>query len=73
MKRIISKPVFYSLLILLCFPLLTSFVMPQQDTTDDAQGPFRVRTIVIDAGHGGKDPGAAGTYSTEKSVALAIG
>ena len=34
---------------------------------------FRFKTIVIDPGHGGKDPGAHGTYSNEKSVALSIG
>ena len=31
-----------------------------------------LRTIVIDAGHGGKDVGAKGKYSTEKQVNLAI-
>jgi N-acetylmuramoyl-L-alanine amidase len=34
--------------------------------------PFRFRTVIIDAGHGGKDPGAHGKYSKEKNVALAI-
>jgi N-acetylmuramoyl-L-alanine amidase len=33
---------------------------------------FKFKTIVIDAGHGGKDPGAHGAYSLEKNVALAI-
>ena len=33
---------------------------------------FKFKTIVIDAGHGGKDPGAHGTHSLEKNVALAI-
>jgi N-acetylmuramoyl-L-alanine amidase len=33
---------------------------------------FKFRTIIIDAGHGGKDPGAHGAYSKEKNVALAI-
>ncbi|MBC9931862.1 N-acetylmuramoyl-L-alanine amidase family protein [Chitinophaga qingshengii] len=31
-----------------------------------------IRTIVIDAGHGGEDPGARGSYSTEKQVTLAV-
>jgi N-acetylmuramoyl-L-alanine amidase len=33
---------------------------------------FKFSTIIIDAGHGGKDPGAHGAYSKEKNVALAI-
>ncbi|MCK5137056.1 MAG: N-acetylmuramoyl-L-alanine amidase [Bacteroidales bacterium] len=32
----------------------------------------RIRTIVIDAGHGGKDPGAVGKIAKEKDLALAI-
>ena len=31
-----------------------------------------VKKIVIDAGHGGKDPGTYGVYSKEKTLALAI-
>lgn len=33
---------------------------------------FRFKTVIIDAGHGGKDPGARGSYSVEKNVTLAI-
>lgn len=33
---------------------------------------FKFHTIIIDAGHGGKDPGAHGAYSKEKNVTLAI-
>lgn len=33
---------------------------------------FKFKTIVIDAGHGGKDGGARGSFSNEKNVALAI-
>ena len=41
--------------------------------TDSAHiAPYVFKTIVIDAGHGGKDPGAHGAYSKEKNVALAI-
>ena len=39
---------------------------------DSVKNNSRFKTIVIDAGHGGKDPGAHGAYSNEKTVALAI-
>jgi N-acetylmuramoyl-L-alanine amidase len=32
----------------------------------------KIKTIVIDAGHGGKDPGAVGSTSKEKDLTLAI-
>lgn len=34
--------------------------------------PYKLKTVVIDAGHGGKDPGTLGASSKEKDVALAI-
>lgn len=34
--------------------------------------PYRVKTIVIDAGHGGKFTGAVGRYSTEKELTLKV-
>jgi len=37
-----------------------------------AQRGARIRTVVIDAGHGGKDPGALGRHSREKDIALAV-
>jgi len=36
-----------------------------------AQG-YKIKTIVIDPGHGGKKPGASGSFSTEKDIALKI-
>jgi N-acetylmuramoyl-L-alanine amidase len=33
---------------------------------------YRVKSIVIDAGHGGDKPGAAGSYSLEKNIALQV-
>ena len=37
-----------------------------------AQNNSRPFKVVIDAGHGGKDPGCQGKYSKEKDVALAV-
>jgi N-acetylmuramoyl-L-alanine amidase len=33
---------------------------------------YKVNKVVIDAGHGGHDPGASGKYSVEKNIALSI-
>ncbi|WP_183566533.1 N-acetylmuramoyl-L-alanine amidase family protein [Mucilaginibacter sp. SP1R1] len=50
-----------------CFSAFT----PVRDTVPSLS-TFRFKTIIIDAGHGGKDPGARGSYSVEKNVTLAI-
>ena len=54
-------------IIILCF---TSFRVVPPNTTNANQNSLR--TIVIDAGHGGKDFGAKGAYSYEKNVTLAV-
>lgn len=36
------------------------------------QKNFKVRTVVIDAGHGGKDPGTLGKFTKEKDIVLNI-
>ncbi len=33
---------------------------------------YKVRKIVIDPGHGGKDPGTSGSYTKEKDIALKV-
>jgi len=53
---------------LLLYFTITSFIAKPKPS----DLPFKFKTIVIDAGHGGKDPGARGAYSLEKNVALAI-
>jgi N-acetylmuramoyl-L-alanine amidase len=59
------NPIF--LLLLLAF---VSFNATAQEA--EKQSTFRLKTVVIDAGHGGKDPGARGKFSREKDVALIL-
>ncbi|TWR25242.1 N-acetylmuramoyl-L-alanine amidase [Mucilaginibacter pallidiroseus] len=58
----------FSGLILSSWLLLSSFTPAD---TIKAVG-FKLKTVVIDAGHGGKDGGAKGSFSNEKTVALSI-
>ncbi len=52
------------------FLLLAIFLLTSSTTQKKTQ--FTVRTIVIDAGHGGKDPGTHGKFSKEKDVVLVV-
>lgn len=55
--------------------LSASFVPKSSDPDPNAQTTLGIRKVVIDAGHGGKDPGNLGTgryKTTEKHVALAV-
>ncbi|HEX2396319.1 MAG TPA: N-acetylmuramoyl-L-alanine amidase [Bacteroidales bacterium] len=49
------------------FFLSTVIVMAQP-----AESGYRLKTVVIDAGHGGKDPGSLGKKTTESKVVLGI-
>lgn len=59
-----KKTLFIPLFFLACF-LASSF-------SSKFKPIFGVKTVVIDAGHGGKDPGCHGTKYKEKDVALAV-
>ncbi|BDD08162.1 hypothetical protein FUAX_05940 [Fulvitalea axinellae] len=50
----------------LAITFLISAFTPAGKTT------FRIRKVVIDAGHGGKDTGTSGRFSKEKDIALKI-
>ena len=57
---------------LLSLSLLLAAVMVSFSFTTLNSRKFKVRTIVIDAGHGGKDPGTMGSRTRESRIALAI-
>ena len=60
------KPLF-AFLLLVCPLLLTSFT--DYDSVEDTNDPF---VVVLDAGHGGHDPGNLGNGYLEKNIALNI-
>jgi N-acetylmuramoyl-L-alanine amidase len=60
------------LLSLLVFLLTAICDFNNSFANPDISGGYYVRTIVLDAGHGGKDPGCHGHEYQEKHVALAI-
>ncbi len=60
----VKKYIYISLLILNC--VLESSFSPKFKPV------FTIKTIVIDAGHGGKDPGCHGSKYKEKDIALAV-
>ena len=63
----IRKFFFQSLILIFALPLLSSI---PADPVKKSKAP--IRTVVIDPGHGGSFPGAAGLFSTEKEVSLAV-
>lgn len=53
--------------------LLVLWVLSFSSSISFAQkSEYKINTIVIDAGHGGKDPGAVGKHCYEKDIALSI-
>jgi N-acetylmuramoyl-L-alanine amidase len=60
--------IFYKLLVIFILQLPLVLIHSQQVEQDYN----KIRTIVIDAGHGGKDPGALGKKSKEKDIVLSI-
>lgn len=73
MKNKTLKRLIYCLPFLILFITTTSFIEQKPVETDTiARKAFKLKTIVVDAGHGGRRVGAAGSFSLEKDVTLAI-
>ena len=60
------KKIQYFIVLTLLLVMVTSF------TLDGRKAVGTLRTIVIDPGHGGKDPGCHGVTHNEKTIALAV-
>jgi N-acetylmuramoyl-L-alanine amidase len=53
------------------FCVFAPFVL-SLDAQTTADNAYKLKTVTIDAGHGGKDPGAPGKHTNEKDIVLAI-
>jgi len=58
--------------ILIISILTFAFLITGFSSTGERAPEFRLKRIIIDAGHGGKDPGTIGAVSREKDIALKI-
>lgn len=56
----------FCLLFCIASLLLTSYSIPSRTQE------YKIKTVTLDAGHGGKDPGTLGKHFKEKDVALSI-
>lgn len=66
MKNIPLIRYIYVLLPVLLLTPLVSF------TNKTSESPYKIKTIVVDAGHGGHDGATKGVYSREKDIALQV-
>lgn len=58
--------------IAIAVPFIMLFGFQKKEQRIHSKQPGTIKTIVIDAGHGGKDPGCHGSSAHEKNVCLAM-
>jgi N-acetylmuramoyl-L-alanine amidase len=63
---------FFTHTLIECFPSKFSFDRATKTLLTEKTVEKRIRTIVIDPGHGGRDPGAVGRKSKESEIVLEI-
>ena len=69
------KLIFFLAPAIFLFMVLTSATPPSNTISKAHVTPpqdYQIKTIVIDAGHGGRDSGAKGSRSLEKNIALEV-
>jgi N-acetylmuramoyl-L-alanine amidase len=54
----------------IAFSFCMFIALPAYD--QESENDYQLKTVIIDAGHGGKDPGSLGRRTSEKEVVLAI-
>lgn len=59
-------------ILVLFLPLVAILTLLSFSGRQEPPAKAAIRTLVIDAGHGGFDPGAKGSFSTEAEVSLAV-
>ncbi|EEI91799.1 N-acetylmuramoyl-L-alanine amidase [Sphingobacterium spiritivorum ATCC 33300] len=57
---------------LIALSLLVIFLILPSTNKSQSKSPYKIKTIVIDAGHGGHDSGARGRETLEKHIALQV-
>jgi N-acetylmuramoyl-L-alanine amidase len=67
----LSQKYFSFLILMFIFMMFALSASAQKKDTDNLTA-FKFKTVVVDAGHGGKDPGTHGIDAKEKTIALAI-
>jgi N-acetylmuramoyl-L-alanine amidase len=68
MNKKYTSPCFPICFLAFSFCMLSSLRAYEQEQ----DGGYTLKTVIIDAGHGGKDPGSLGRLTCEKDVVLAI-
>ena len=58
--------------LLLLLPVCLSVFLLSYTTQKEQPPKALLKTLIIDAGHGGIDPGARGNFSTEADVSLSV-